>query len=158
MAGRVTEEQLTKAILNWLGEHSWEVVSFDFPQSGTGSILHPDNRAEQTKNKNSIIPDIVAIRGENVVLFENKDRFVLADIEKVKNIKTSHIYDNAIKKLLNNYDYKNVYYGVGLPDDTTSTHKIKGHEDELDFVVQTDGNSVKVTYQSTNIFHSCTDL
>ena len=36
------EEQVTKAVLKWLIANKWEIVCFDFPQSGTGRILHPN--------------------------------------------------------------------------------------------------------------------
>ena len=62
MEGRITEEQVTKAILNWLESKSWEIVCFDFPQSGAGVSLHLNQELRTTKNKGAFIPDIVAIK------------------------------------------------------------------------------------------------
>lgn len=39
----MTEEQVTKALLQHLTDNGWHIVSFDFPQSGTGKVLHPNN-------------------------------------------------------------------------------------------------------------------
>lgn len=39
----MTEEQVTKAILQYLQNKGWHIVCFDFPQSGTGRVLHPNN-------------------------------------------------------------------------------------------------------------------
>ena len=39
----MTEESVTKSILKWLMQNNWIIVCFDFPQSGTGHFLHPNN-------------------------------------------------------------------------------------------------------------------
>ena len=39
----MTEEQVTKALLQHLTDNGWHIVCFDFPQSGTGRVLHPNN-------------------------------------------------------------------------------------------------------------------
>ena len=44
------EEHVTKATLKWLLANGWEIVCFDFPQSGTGRFLHPNN-AESEKTR-----------------------------------------------------------------------------------------------------------
>ena len=86
MERRITEEQMTKAIIDWLEINSWEIICFDFPQSGTGVSLHLNNELRITKNKGAFIPDIVAIKNENVIFFENKDRFVINDFIKIQNL------------------------------------------------------------------------
>lgn len=83
MERRLTEEQITKAIIDWLEGQEWQIICYDFPQSGTGISLHPNEELRITKNKGAIIPDIVAIKGTIVLFFENKDRFVLSDFVKV---------------------------------------------------------------------------
>ena len=60
------EEQVTKSVLKWLLDNKWEIICFDFPQSGTGRLLHPNSTQE--KNKGAINPDIVAVR-DGVCLF-----------------------------------------------------------------------------------------
>jgi hypothetical protein len=93
MAGRLTEEQITKSILIWLEINGWKIICFDFPQSGTGFVLHPNpDVRELTKNKGAIIPDIVAFKDKTAIFFENKDRFVLADFEKLSAIKFGNSY------------------------------------------------------------------
>ena len=49
MERRLTEEQATKAILDWLEENGWKIICFDFPQSGTGVSLHPNEELRTTK-------------------------------------------------------------------------------------------------------------
>ena len=39
----MTEEMVTKSILKWLIQLHWKIVCYDFPQSGTGYFLHPNN-------------------------------------------------------------------------------------------------------------------
>ena len=78
----MSEEEVTNSIMDWLESCGWEIVSFDFPQSGTGRTLHPNpDVREHTKNKGGIIPDIVAIRNGIAAFFENKDRYVHSDFE-----------------------------------------------------------------------------
>lgn len=108
------EEQVTKSILSWLIQANWEIVCFDFPQSGTGKILHPDHSIHE-KNKASIIPDIVAVKDNVCVFFENKDRLYYPDFEKMNNLILHNDYSQAIEQLLSNYSIDQIYYGIGLP-------------------------------------------
>jgi hypothetical protein len=81
------EERVTINILNWLESNGWKIICYDFPQSGTGVLLHPNSDENRTtKNKGGIIPDILATRNSVALFFENKDRFVLSDFEKLKEI------------------------------------------------------------------------
>lgn len=38
----MNEEKVTKCLLKWLIDNGWEIVCYDFPQSGTGRLLHPN--------------------------------------------------------------------------------------------------------------------
>ncbi len=117
----MTEEQVTKSLLQHLTNNDWHIVCFDFPQSGTGRVLHP-NDAEGEKNKDSIIPDIVVVKNDIALFFENKDRFYFPDYKKINNLILNNQYTNAIDDLLSSYKTKNIYYGIGLP---TEKHKEK---------------------------------
>lgn len=152
MERRLTEEQITKVILNWLESNGWSIVCYDFPQSGTGFVLHSCNRNESSKNKESIIPDIIAIKNEVVIFFENKDRFVLSDFEKIHKLKTTSDYKKALSKLLANHSYTSIYYGVGLPSSKKINEKISKYTQMVDFIVQTDGVETKAEFQVVNIF------
>lgn len=37
------EENVTKKIIKYLKKNEWEIISFDFPQSGTGIMILPDD-------------------------------------------------------------------------------------------------------------------
>ena len=88
----MTEEQVTKSILKWLIDNDWEIVCFDFPQSGTGHFLLPNGSTEK-----------------------NKDRFFLSDYIKQNKLIVNNNYNNAINELLKNYSVTTIYYGIGLP-------------------------------------------
>ena len=107
------EEHVTKAILNWLQGNGWEIICFDFPQSGTGRLLHPNGSSD--KNKGSINPDIVAVRNGVCLFFENKDRFYLPDYEKIHGLIVNNVYTDAIAQLLKGFTIREYYYGIGLP-------------------------------------------
>jgi Holliday junction resolvase len=153
MEGRITEEQVTKAILNWLESNNWEIICFDFPQSGTGVSLHLNQELRTTKNKGAFIPDIVAIKSEIVLFFENKDRFVLNDFLKVQELRQTSNYATSIEKLLKEYTYSKIYYGVGLAHTPKTEQKIDEHLEKIDFVVfcRVD-NSISATFDTNLIF------
>ena len=124
----MSEEQVTKAILKWLLDNYWKIICFDFPQSGTGRLLHPNGASE--KNKGAINPDIVAVRDGVCLFFENKDRFYFPDYEKVNGLIVDNDYTDDIAKLVAGHAVNVFYYGIGLP---TVKHK-KGSKDAADLV------------------------
>ena len=149
----MTEEQITKAILFWLEKNGWKIICFDFPQSGTGVSLHPNDEIRTTKNKGAIIPDIVAIKREIVVFFENKDHFVLTDFLKVEELRISNDYSESIKNLLTGFKYLNIFYGVGLPSSKNTIAKCVENKYKTDFIVFLSPDKlISVQYQTTSIF------
>jgi len=151
MERRLTEEKITKSIISWLEKNGWEIVCFDFPQSGTGKVLHSNNRAG-LKNKDSIIPDIIAIKDGVVVFFENKDRFSLSDFQKLENIKKENNYSDSLSQLLLSYEYTSIYYGAGFPITLKNRGKVNDNKIKVDFVIDSDSAIVKVDYQIQRIF------
>lgn len=130
---KMREEKVTKEIIKKLKQNDWFIFSFDFPQSGTGCLILPDN-SNGNKNKDSIIPDIIAIKNNVCVFFENKDRIVVSDFDKVNSLITNNLYINNINKLLKNYNIKDYYYGIGLPDNI-NLKKLDGLLNKTDFVL-----------------------
>lgn len=151
MARRIREENVTKSILVWLEHRSWEIVCFDFPQSGTGRVLHTNDRIG-IKNKDTRIPDIIAVKNQVVVFFENKDRFYLPDFIKIDNIKVNNNYSKALQELLSKYKYQHIYYGIGLPITDANRHKVAENTNRVDFVIDSDGTKVVVNFQRNKIF------
>lgn len=149
----LTEEQITKATLTWLESNDWEIICYDFPQSGSGISLHPNDDFRSSKNKESIIPDIVAFKNKTVVLLENKNRFYLNDFLKLQHLKNTTDYSHSIGALLSNYDYTKIYYGVALPDNTKTQLNIKNNLDKIDFAILVDNNlTTNIFYSNENIF------
>ena len=126
------EEQVTKRILKWLMDDGWEIVCFDFPQSGTGRFLHPNGST--SKNQDSINPDIVAVKKGICVFFENKDRFYLPDYEKTNKLITDNNYTDDISVLLRSFVVEKFYFGIGFPE-SAYTEKAKMANYLVDFVV-----------------------
>jgi hypothetical protein len=153
MERRITEEQATKAILDWLENNNWEIICFDFPQSGTGISLHPNNELRTTKNKGAFIPDIVAIKNGIVVFFENKDRFVLDDFVKVQDLRQNNDYSNSIEKLLANFKYTKIFYGVGLVNSVNAEQKTNENLDKIDFaILYHEYKTIKIQFDPNRIF------
>ena len=153
MARRITEEQLTKCLLDWLEDNNWEIICFGFPQSGTGKVLHPNIKETDNKNKGAFIPDIVAIKNKIVLFFENKDQFVLEDYKKVNYLRSSSDYSLAIKDLLVAYFYKKIYYGIGIPLTDGNKLKDRKNQDLVDFTIMVNENKqIEVIYDPHSIF------
>lgn len=130
------EERVTINILNWLEINGWKIICYDFPQSGTGVLLHPNSDENRTtKNKGGIIPDILATRNSVALFFENKDRFVLSDFEKLKEIKTLGNYSNSLNTILSNFNITSVYYGIGIPAIERQINKSLENIDGIDFLI-----------------------
>jgi Holliday junction resolvase len=153
MERRITEEQATKAILDWLENNGWKIICFDFPQSGTGVALHPNNELRTTKNKGAFIPDIVAIKNEIVVFFENKDRFVLNDFLKVQELRQNSDYSKSIDKLLEDFKYTKIFYGVGLVHSVNTEQKTNENLAKIDFaILYHENKKIKIQFDPNEIF------
>ncbi|MES2131998.1 MAG: hypothetical protein V4506_06575 [Bacteroidota bacterium] len=153
MERRITEEQATKVILNWLEANEWKIICFDFPQSGTGVSLHPNDELRTTKNKGAFIPDIVAIKNGTVIFFENKDRFVMDDFIKVQELRNNDFYSNSIGQLLEEFEYSEIFYGVGLVHSANTEQKTNQNTDKIDFAIfYCENKSIKVQFDPKKLF------
>lgn len=147
------EERVTKNLLAWLQSNGWTIVCFDFPQSGTGVLLHPNSEdIRTTKNKGGIIPDILATRNSVALFFENKDRFLLSDFEKIREIKSIGNFSNALDSILSMYNTKVIYYGIGIPAIVTHINKSLRNIEGIDFLVSThEDGDVQINYDNNHI-------
>lgn len=151
MARRLTEEQVAKSIIRWLVRNGWTIIAFDFPQSGTGRCLHPNDT--DSKTDGIWIPDIVAHKGNNLIFFENKDRYVYNDFEKVERLKNTTCYSMAIKEITQGYEYESIHYGIGFPQSPSNISKAASNLDMIDFLVTAiDKDNASVEYDPHHIF------
>lgn len=134
MERRLTEERITRTLLSWLKHQGWTIVSYDYPQSGTGYSLHSIKRVESSKNNGVIIPDIVAIKNGEVIFFENKVQFSKVDIDAIALLRDSGLYDGSISTLLKQFfPINEVRFGLALKDSTNNFKKLNEHHKFLDF-------------------------
>lgn len=144
------EEHVTKAILKWLLDNEWTIVCFDFPQSGTGKMLHPNGNCE-SKNKNAIIPDIVAVRDAQCIFVENKDRYYYPDFVKQHELIVENVYTDAINALLQSYTVNNIFFGIGLPT-VKYKQSTRAAESLVDFVIcVNDNKSIATPYNPHSV-------
>lgn len=141
------EERVTINILNWLEENGWQIVCYDFPQSGTGILLHPNGENRTEKNKGGIIPDIIAVKDNIALFFENKDRFYQPDFDKLFEIKTENNFSDSLNQLLSGFSISKIVYGIGIPEVKKHIEKSKTQLDKIDFLISTNDNkNVEVHY------------
>lgn len=77
----------------------------------------------------------MAIKDGNVVFYENKDRFVLSDFEKVHNLIANNLYSNSINRLLHSFSVSKIHYGIGMPFSEKNLTKSNQHVEKIDFVM-----------------------
>jgi hypothetical protein len=82
----------------------------DFPQSGTGILLHKNSLSRHQKNRGGIIHDIIAKKSNVVVYFENKDRYYEDDFTKTEDLKVKNEYTESLTKLLGPLSRLTIYY------------------------------------------------
>ena len=121
-------------MLSWLKDNGWEIVSYDYPQSGTGYSLHSKSRSGGSKNSGIIIPDIVAVKQDTAIFFENKVDFNLVDIEAISILRGSRLYDDSISTLLKPFnEAKKIAFGIALKETPNNLKKITEYQSSLDF-------------------------
>lgn len=146
------EEGVTISIIKWLEELGWEIICYDFPQSGTGIVLHPNNRDDKAKNKGSIIPDIIAVKENVAILFENKDKFVLSDFEKILSLRINNLYSDSLNALLIHKNISNIYYGIGIPMKKHNLEKSMLYTEKIDFLISVkDDGKILINFIADNI-------
>lgn len=148
----MTEERLTIILLEYLATNGWEVLAFDFPQSGTGITLR-SNQDEflNHKTKGRINPDIIVVKDRVCLFFENKDRYYYQDFIKQNNLIKYDYYKESIIEFLQEYKDHSVYYGIGLPLISNIT-QAKEHEYLVDFIVTvTDSKDIEFIYNPYDI-------
>ena len=146
----ITEEFVTNNVARWLRLGGWRVVAVDFPQAGTGVMLHP--QPSGSPNQGALIPDIIAVLGSRVVLVESKDRFVRADFRKVHDARVGTGLLDAVRHVLGGQAVDRVTYGAAMPDIESQYSKTRPYLAEVDFVwlVSAMGN-VRVLYSSDGV-------
>lgn len=148
---KIREEKVTINILKWLKVNNWTIVCYDFPQSGTGILLQ--SIEEKSKNKKGIIPDIISVRDNVALFFENKDRYFAPDFEKLRDIKKSGNYDHSINTLLSAFNVTTIYYGIGIPDIQKHTQAAMKDLDEIDFLISTsESGEINILFEKNSIF------
>lgn len=147
------EENVTKNILKWLQKNNWRIICFDFPQSGTGFLLHLNNDNRTEKNKGGIIPDIIAVKNGIALFFENKDRFYQPDFDKLFEIKTELNYSESLDLLLSDHDITSIVYGIGISEIEKEIEKCSLNLEKIDFLVSTNMESkITIHYDVKKVF------
>jgi hypothetical protein len=139
----ISEEHVTRSLLTHLKSNGWNIICFDYPQSGTGRVLHPNKSS--SKNLDSIIPDIVAVKDRICLVFENKNRFYLPDFQKLHSLITENQYSDDFDVLLANNSVNKMYFGIGIPLSGYTT-KCKKNQDLVDFIIGVEEGDCEVLY------------
>lgn len=94
------EEYVTYKVSEYLANNNWEIISCNPPGSHGGICLLDEDRS-----KGGIIPDIIAKKGEYILIVESKPFFdsgVLGDINKLEKMNYNHVTNLAQRLCLDN--------------------------------------------------------
>lgn len=108
------EERVTEAIEEHLEAEGWTMFAVDYPTSGSGLRLHPNDREEGTKHAGSIVPDVVAYRGTTVLVAESKPYFDPADARKLGAIARGK-YSESLRRRVYATDIGTVRTALAFP-------------------------------------------
>jgi hypothetical protein len=136
---KVNEEHITKSILLFLKSKDWNIFSFDYPQSGTGFFIHPNDRND--KNKDSLIPDIIANKSNTCIIMENKSYYYHNDFLKLNDLKSNINYINDLNNIKNRLKCDNILYGIGLPNEKKIISRSKEDIHLIDFIIAVNESS-----------------
>jgi len=136
------EETITINFVRELKSKGWIVIAFDFPQSGTGMILHPKNSTG--KLDDSYIPDIIAYKNGIGIITENKVYYSDYDIQKLIQLKETNIYSDSIRMAFNDYPVTKILYGVILMDDENNKDRLLSIRNNIDFSLLYNGKSKEI--------------
>lgn len=127
------EETITKGIKAYIESLGWKVLSFDFPQSGTGVTLKRNNH-ENEKNRDTMNPDIIALKDSTLLVMENKVEFSKKDLKKLEMVKTGE-YTKSIRSHFPDFPFTKMRVGVGLKNTLSNAVKIGKESGVLDFYI-----------------------
>lgn len=127
------EERITDRIVDFLEELGWTVLSFDYPETGLGVTLHPDDREPGTKNAGMIVPDVIAIQGNTLMIMENKPYFDESDADKLNKVRGGN-YSDSLNQKFPSEDWEKVRVGLGVPSGR-SIEKAQSCESKVDFLI-----------------------
>ena len=129
------EEDVTLLLISWLKKENWNIIAFDYPGSGTGIRLHKNGT--NFKNKDTIVPDIIAVKENKALFFENKDHFYKKDFEKQNSNIVENLFSDDVEALLEPYNVEVIKWGLGIPSNKYSTSVIN-HMHMVDFLYTVD--------------------
>ena len=94
------ESIMTTILSNWLTSESWIVTSIHYPGSTSSGAMIKDKFAAGKGTKGSIIPDIIAEKGQYRLIVETRPKFNPLLIKKLADVVYNDAYLESLKKAL----------------------------------------------------------
>lgn len=135
------EEKVTLAIIEFLKAADWEILSFDYPQSGTGVTIHPANRQMGAKRENTITPDIIALKIDNLIVMENKVYFSAEDVKKLRKVKKG-VFTRSLRYNFPDINWQKIWVGLGISDKDKELRKALANQPVFDFLLSVTSEGV----------------
>jgi len=129
----IREETITIRLVQGLKRADWRIIAFDFPGSGTGIDLHPNN--ENHKTKGIYRPDLIAYKQGIGIVTENKVEYDDYDICKLIDMRETGNYSAALTRAFNGLRVEQVQFGVVLNEGEKNRQKLALIKDKVDFAI-----------------------
>lgn len=139
----MNEEEVTEAVEEYLDAAGWTMFAVDYPTSGSGLRLHPNDREDGTKHSGSVVPDIVAYRENTVLVVESKPYFDRNDAAKLGDIARGK-YSRSLDRRVYATDVDETTTALAFPesDESAMRSDVLDGVDRL-FLVKADSSVVE---------------
>ena len=127
----MTEEQVTRSVLQWLTDLGWDILDYDFPGGGTGRSFHIDDCVDKTEG--IVIPDVIAFKDGVILLFEDKSVDTWTDYEKVERIAKTVKFLDLLRAAYPDKEICNIRWGIAYSGARRFIDRVK--DTCIDFVV-----------------------
>lgn len=129
----MTEEQVTRFIMTWLSGNDWIILDYDFPGGGTGRSFHIGANGT-AKGAGRVIPDIVATKGKNVLVFENKGKDTYSDYDKIRKLSESAEFKVLLSAAYSDRKIEAVHFAIGFSGE--AKHLSLAQQSGVGFIIQ----------------------
>ena len=138
----MNEEQVTEAVEEYLESEGWTMFAVDYPTSGSGLRLHPNDREAGTKHSGSIVPDIVAYEKDTVLIVESKPYFDRNDAEKLADIANGR-YSDSLERRVYSTEVNKVVTALAFPKEDQNAIR-KDLLDQIDYLLLVQDDSLVI--------------
>jgi Holliday junction resolvase len=148
---RANEAVITRMVANFLTSHGWQIIALGLPRGGHGALLGSTSclSGPGGRLRGRAVIDIVAVRGEDVLLVESKVVVSMEDVKKLLRARSGELGHIPAQLRLPPARWR-VLIGVAVREDKFTGRAAEHARQVCDavFLVSRDGRCVNPTWIS----------